>query len=147
MFFGLTNLPATFQAIINELLRNLINIGKVESFIDNIMIGTKTEEGHNELVTEMLRRLEENNLYVKPEKYKQKVREVDFLEVVLGPEGINIEKTKVKAVLDWPVPKLVKNIQKFLELVNYYKRFIEGFMKIVKPLTRKEQKQKWGIRK
>ena len=70
MFFGLTNLPATFQAIINELLRNLINIGKVESFIDNIMIGTKTEEGHNELVTEMLRRLEENNLYVKPEKYK-----------------------------------------------------------------------------
>ena len=70
MFFGLTNLPATFQAIINELLRNLINIGKVESFIDNIMIGTKTEEGHNELVTEMLRRLEENNLYVKLEKYK-----------------------------------------------------------------------------
>jgi len=56
--------------MINELLRDLINIGKVESFIDNIMIGTKTEKGHNELVTEILRRLEENDLYVKPEKCK-----------------------------------------------------------------------------
>ena len=125
----------------NELLRDLINTGKVGSFINDIMVGTETEEGHNELVEEILRRLEGNDLYVKPEKCKWKVREVDFLEVVLGPEGIKMEETKVKVVLDWPVPKSVKDIKKFLELANYYQRFIEGFAKIARPLhelTRKK---------
>ena len=58
MFFGLTNSPATFQAMMNELLRNLINIGKVAAFIDDVIIGTETKEGHNELVAEVIRRLE-----------------------------------------------------------------------------------------
>ena len=70
MFYGLTNSLATFQAMINKLLRDLINMRKVESFIDDIIVGTETEERHNELVTEILRRLEENDLYMKPEKYK-----------------------------------------------------------------------------
>jgi len=129
--------------MINELLRDLINIRKVESFIDNIIVGTEMEEGHDKLVVEILRRLEENNLYVKLEKYKWKAREVNFLGIVLGPEDIKIEEAKVKAVLDWPVPKSVKDIQKFLRLANYYRRFIEGFVKITKPLhelSRKDQK-------
>ena len=70
------------------------------------------------------------------------MREVDFLRVVIGLEGIRIEEVKVKAVLDWPVPKLVKNIQRFLGLANYYRRFVKGFAKIVRllyELTRKEQ--------
>ena len=70
MFFRLTNSPVTFQAMINELLRDLINTGKVAVFIDNIIVGTETEEGHNELVVEVIKRLEENDLYVKPEKCK-----------------------------------------------------------------------------
>ena len=70
MFFGLMNSPATFQAMINELLRDLINTGKVAAFIDNIIIETETEKGHDELVVEVIGRLEENNLYVKPEKCK-----------------------------------------------------------------------------
>ncbi len=78
MFFGLTNSPATFQAIMNELLRDLINIGKVVVFIDDVIVGTDTEEGHDELVAEVVKRLEENDLYVKPEKCKWKVKEVDF---------------------------------------------------------------------
>jgi len=57
-----------------------------------------------------LRRLEENNLYIKLEKCRWKVREIDFLEVVIGPEEVKMEKEKIKAVLDWPVPKLVKNV-------------------------------------
>jgi len=86
---------------------------------------------------------------VKPEKYKWKVREVDFLEVVIGLEGIKMEKEKVKAVLDWPVSKTVKDIQKFLGLANYYKTFVKDFAKIVRllhKLTRKKQKWKWKIR-
>jgi len=149
IFFGLTNSLATFQAMMNELLRDLINTWKVGSFIDDIMVGTEMEEEHDELVEKILRRLEENDLYVKLEKCKWKMREVDFLEVLLGPEEIKIEEAKVKAVLDWPVPKSVKDIQKFLRLANYYWRFIEGFVKVARPLhelTRKEQKWDWRIR-
>ena len=100
MFFGLTNSPAIFQVIMNELLRDLINTGKVAAFIDNIIIGTETEEEHDELVAEIIKRLEENDLYVKPEKCKWKVREVGFLGVVIGPEGIKMEEEKVKGVLE-----------------------------------------------
>ena len=70
MFFGLTNSPATFQIMMNELLRNLINMEKVVAFIDNIIVGMEYKERHDELVVEIIKRLEENNLYVKPEKCK-----------------------------------------------------------------------------
>jgi len=118
MFFGLTNLPATFQAMMNELLRDLINIGKVVVFIDDVIIEIEGEEGHDELVAEVIKRLEENDLYLKPEKCKWKVREVGFLGVVIGRDGIKIEEEKVKSVLDWPTPKCVKDVQKFLRLAN-----------------------------
>ena len=68
MFFGLTNSLAMFQAMMNELLRDLINTGKVVAFIDDMIIGIETEEGHEELVAKVIKRLEENDLYVKPEK-------------------------------------------------------------------------------
>ena len=70
MFFGLTNLPAMFQAMMNKLLRDLINTRKVAVFIDDVIVGTEMEEGHDEIVAEVIRRLEENDLYVKPEKCK-----------------------------------------------------------------------------
>ena len=70
MFFGLTNSPATFQAIMNELLRDLINMGKVAVFIDDLIVEMEMEEGHDELVAEVIKRLKENDLYVKPEKCK-----------------------------------------------------------------------------
>jgi len=94
------NSPATFQTMMNEILQNLINTGKVASFINNIIIRIKGEEEHNELVEEVVRRLAENNLYIKLEKCKWKVKEVGFLRVVIGPEGIKIKEEKVKRVLD-----------------------------------------------
>jgi len=134
MFFGLTNSPAIFQAMMNKLLRDLINMGKIAVFIDNVIVGMETEEGHDELVVEVIRRLKENDLYVKLEKCKWKMREVEFLGVVIGPEGIKIEKEKVKGVLEWPTPKYIKDVQKFLELANYYHWFIEGFAMVARPL-------------
>ena len=113
----------------------MINTGKVESFINNIIVGTESEEKYDELIKEILKRLKKNDLYVKLEKYRWKVKEVDFLEVVVWPEEIKIEKEKVKAVLDWPIPKLVQDVQKFLELVNYYRRFVEGFCKDRETIT------------
>jgi len=146
MFFGLTNSPATFQVIMNELLRDLINTRKVAVFIDDVIIGTESEEGHDELVVEVIKRLEKNDLYVKPEKCKWKVREVGFLGVVIGADGIKMKEEKVKGVLDWPIPKCVKDIQKFLGLANYYHQFIEGFASIARPLhdlVKKDQKWNW----
>ena len=90
------------------------------AFIDDIIVGTDTEEEYKEIVVEVIRRLEENDLYVKPEKCKWKVRKVGFLEVVIRTNKIKMEKEKVKGVLDWPTPKCVKDMQKFLELANYY---------------------------
>ena len=86
--------------MMNELLRDLINTGKVAVFIDDIIVGTETEEEHDELVVEVIKRLEENDLYVKPEKCKWKVREVEFLGVVIEPAEIKMEKEKVKGVLE-----------------------------------------------
>jgi len=100
MFFGLTNSLATFQAMMNKLLRDLINTGKVAAFIDDIIVEMEDEERHNKLVGEVVKRLEENNLYVKPEKCKWEVRELGFLGVVIGLEGIKMEEEKIKGVLD-----------------------------------------------
>jgi len=70
IFFGLTNSPAIFQTMMNKLLRNLINTGKVAIFIDDVIVGTETEEGHDNIVVEVIKRLEKNNLYMKLEKCK-----------------------------------------------------------------------------
>jgi len=120
MFFGLTNSLATFQVMMNELMRDLINTGKVTVFVDDVIVGMEEKEEHDEIVEEVVRRLAENNLYMKLKKCKWKVREVRFLGVVIGPGGIKMEEEKVKGVLDWLTPKCVKDVQKFLGLVNYY---------------------------
>jgi len=99
MFFGMTNSPATFQVMMNEILRDMINEGKVAAFVDDVLVGTEMEKGHDEIVGEVLRRLEENDLYVKPEKCTWKVRKIGFLGVVIGPSGIEMEKEKVNGVL------------------------------------------------
>jgi len=90
----------------------------------------------------VIKRLEENNLYVKPEKCKWKVREVGFLEVVIGLEGIKIEEEKIKGVLEWPTLMCVKDVQKFLGLVNYYCQFIQGFATIARSLHDMVKKDK-----
>ena len=146
ILFGLMNSPATFQAMMNELLRDLINTGKVVAFIDNVIVGIEDEEKHNELVAEVVKRLEENYLYMKPEKCKWKIRKVEFLGVMIKLEGIKMEEEKVKGVSDWPTLKCIKNVQKFLGLVNYYYQFIQGFATIARPLhdmVKKDQKWEW----
>jgi len=146
MYFGLTNSSTTFQTMINDLFRDLINQGDTATFINDILVATDTKEGHDELVEEVLKRLEENDLFVKPKKCKWKVREVEFLEVVIGPRGVEMQKEKVEGVLNWPAPRNVKEVQKFLGLANYYRRFIKDFARLaalLHVLVRKGQKWKW----
>ena len=95
MFFGLTNLPAMFQVMMNNLLRDLVVEENVAVFIDDVMIAMEIVEEYNEIVEEVLRRLEENDLFVKPEKCMWKAREVGFLGVIIGEDGVRMEKEKV----------------------------------------------------
>ena len=115
--------------------------------VHDILVGTETEEGHDAIVEEVLRRLEENDLYVKPEKCTWKVQKVNFLGVVMGQGKIEMEEDKVAGVLNWPTLKTVRDVRKFLGLANYYRQFVKDFAKIAQPLnnlTRKEEKWKWG---
>jgi len=100
IFFGLMNSLVMFQMMMNKILWDLINTGKVASVMDDVIVGMEKEEGHDKVVEEVVKRLVDNNLYVKIEKYKWKVREVGFLEVVIRLEGIKMEKEKVKEVLE-----------------------------------------------
>ena len=132
--------------MMNEILQDLINTREVVSFIDDIIVGIEEEERHDEIVKKVLKWLGENDLYVKLGKYKQKVREVEFLEVVIRPESIKIKEKKVKRVLDQLTVKKVKNIQKVVGLANYYQQFIKNFVAIARPLhnlVKKDQKWNW----
>jgi len=149
MFFELTNSPTTFQMMMNNLLRDLVVEEKVVVFIDDVMIATEIEERYDEIVEEVLRRLKENDLFVKPEKYVWKVREVGFLGVIIEEDGVRMEKEKVQGVIKWLVLRSIKDVQKFLGLANYYRWFVKDFAKIAKLLhemTRKETKWSWRER-
>jgi len=99
IFSRMTNSPAIFQAMMNKILRDLINKEKVTAFVNNILVGTEKEKKHNKIIEEVLKRLEENDLYVKPEKCVWKVWKVEFLGVVIEPNGIEMEKEKMERVL------------------------------------------------
>ena len=147
IFFGVTNLLAIFQTMMNEILRDLINEEKVAAFVDDVLVETETEKGSNKIVEEILKRLEENDLYIKPEKCIWKIRRIGFLRVVIGPNKIEIEKKKVDRVLSWPKPENMKDVRKFLSLANYYRRFIKDFTQVIRSmnmLTKKNIKWQWG---
>ena len=103
----------------------------------------ETKKEYDKIIDEILKRLEKNNLYIKPEKYIWKVRKIGFLRVIIEPNKIEMEKKKVDKVLSWLKLKNVKDIRKFLGLANYYRRFIKEFVQVARPmntLTRKNVK-------
>jgi len=143
MFFGMTNSSATFQAMMNKILKDLINEGKVAAFVDDVLVETEEEEGYDKIVEEVLRQLEENDLYVKLEKCAWKVRKVPFLGVVIGEGKRKMEEEKIAGVLKWPISQCVRDVRKFLGLANYYQCFVKDFAKVALPmnkLTRKDEK-------
>ena len=120
MYFGLCNSPATFQAMMNENFADMDN--DVVVYIDDLMIFTNTENQaeHDKIILKVLRRLEENDLFVKPEKCMFCATEVDFLSMIVGCDGIKMNQEKVKAILEWPELKTVKGVRSFLGLANFY---------------------------
>ena len=98
------------EGSIHDLFRNIINKGDVTIFIDDVLVATETKEGHEKIVEEVLKQLEESDLYVKPEKYVWKAREIGFLGVIMGLKVFKMEKEKVKGVTKWPTPQGVKDV-------------------------------------
>jgi len=99
MFFGLTNSLVIFQAIINNILRDLIDTGDMVVFMDNVLVGTENERRYNEIIEKVLKRIKANNLYMKPKKYMWKVKEIVFLGLVIETNSIKMQK-KVVEVLE-----------------------------------------------
>src|SRR6187551_743563 len=147
MFFGLTNSPATFQALMNSIFADLIALGKVAVYLDDILIFTKTMEEHRSLVKEVLRRLQEHDLYLRPEKCEFEKEEIEYLGLVISEGQVRMDPAKVKAVREWVTPRNLRDVRGFLGFANFYRRFIQDFAKITRPLndlTRKNARFDWG---
>ena len=143
MFFGLTNSPATFQAMMNELFSGLIKRGVVIVYMDDILIFTKTLEEHRAVTKEVLQILADNGLSLKPEKCEWEKTKVEYLGLVISEDGVEMNSGKVEAVRTWPEPKDKHELQQFLGFANYYRRFINHFSTMSCPLHRLTGNQPW----
>ena len=135
MPFGLTNAPATFQHLMNDVLREFLD-DFVVVYLDDILIFSQSREDHTRHVRLVLDRLRTNGLFAKPEKCSFYQSEVEYLGYLVSTVGVRMDPKKVSAVLDWPEPSSVHGLQVFLGFANFYRRFIRNYSKIAAPLTR-----------
>ena len=141
MSFRLTNAPAYFMYLMNKVFMKYLD-KFVVVFIDDILLYSKNEEEHEEHLRFVLQKLRENQLHAKFSKCEFWLDEVSFLGYVITNGGITVDPGKVRDVLKWEPPTTVSEIRSFLGLAEYYRRLIEGFSKIVKPLTSLLEKDK-----
>jgi len=134
MSFGLTNASTTCQEMINDALRQYLDIFVI-AYLDDIMIYSTTLEEHVQHVSQALECLNRRDLRLKPKKCEFHREEVDFLGFVIGRHGIQMDSKKIRAVKEWPTPIDVKDIQAFIGFVQYNRKFIEDFSKRSIPLT------------
>ena len=134
MSFGLTNAPAYFMNMMNKVFMEFLD-KFVIVFIDDILVYSKNEEEHKEHLSLVLGKLREHQLYAKFSKCEFWLKEVGFLGHVISGEGIAVDPAKAETVTKREAPTTVGEIRSFLGLVGYYRRFIENFSKIAKPMT------------
>eukprot|EP00253_Pinus_taeda_P012641 PITA_12641 len=139
--FGLTNAPATFMCLMNSIFHQYLD-RFVLIFIDDILVYSRTVEEHQEHLRKVLQTLREHQLYAKFSKCDFFKEEIQYLGHVISKEGIAVDPEKIKAIMDWPVPKDVADIRSFMGLAGYYRRFVEGFSKVAFPITSLQKKGK-----
>ena len=138
----MTNSPATFQSMMNDYFADMIAQGWVLIYIDDILIFSKKPEDHHERTTKVLKRLEEKDLFLKPEKCVFNLTEVEYLGFIVKPNEISIDPTKLAGIRDWIPPTNVKGVRSFLGFGNFYRRFIGNYAEIAKPLNELTKKTK-----
>ncbi|GJR26592.1 putative reverse transcriptase domain-containing protein [Tanacetum coccineum] len=146
MPFGLTNAPAVFMDLMNRVCKPYLD-KFVIVFIDDILIYSKNKEEHEEHLKIILELLKKEQLYAKFSKCDFWLESVQFLGHVINNKGVHVDPAKVEAIRNWSAPTTPKEVRQFLGLAGYYRRFIEGFSLISKPLTKLTQKNKkyeWG---
>ena len=126
MPFGLTNAPATFQAFIQDTLRDLLDITCVV-YIDDILIFSKNQADHDVHVQQVLERLQAAGLYANAKKCEFDKSQVEYLGYLVGADGIKMNPKKLATVSDWPVPRTLRDVQAFLGFTNFYRRFIDRY--------------------
>jgi len=149
MFFGMTNSPATFQTMMNDVFRTVIAEGIVVVYLDDILIFTKTEEEHEQAVRRVLEILAEHKLFLHLEKYEFHRKQIEYLGLVISENKVAMDPVKVARVHEWPVPENRTDMQAFVGFVNFYHRFIQDFSTIARPLfdlTRSDQTWNWGTK-
>ena len=126
MFFGLTNSPATFQTIMDILFCEELMQGHVIVYMDNILIVTESDniEDHIAMVSKVLQILADNDLFLKLEKCHFHKREVEYLGIIVGNGHVKMDLIKVKGIIEWPIPRNVRELHTILGFGNYYKDFI-----------------------
>ena len=146
MPFGLTNAPAVFMDLMNRVCKPYLD-KFVIVFIDDILIYSKSKEEHEEHLRLILELLKREELYAKFSKFEFWIQKVQFLGHVIDSQGIHVDPAKIESIKDWAAPRTATEIRQFLGLAGYYRRFIENFSKIAKPLTKMTQKTEkfdWG---
>ncbi|KAK1608145.1 hypothetical protein QYE76_031818 [Lolium multiflorum] len=141
MSFGLTNAPAYFMNLMNKIFMNFLD-KFVVVFIDDILIYSKTEEEHEQHLEIILETLRQHKLYAKFSKCEFWLKEVGFLGHILSAGGIAVDPAKIKTVAEWKVPTTQTEVRAFLGLAGYYRRFVEGFSSIARPMTQLLKKDK-----
>jgi len=130
MFFGMTNSPATFQTMMNDVFRTVIVKGIVIVYLDDILIFTKTEEEHEQAVQRVLEILMEHKLFLRLEKCEFHQKQIEYLGLVILENKVAIDPVKVTRVCEWPILENWTDIQAFIGFVNFYCHFIQDFSTI-----------------
>lgn len=146
MPFGLSNAPAAFQRMVNSLFHDLVDVSVV-LYLDDIIIFSEDPAQHDDHVREVLRRLRDADLFLKPEKCAFRTTEVDYLGLKISPGQIAMDPVKVSGITNWPTPRNLRHVNQFLGFCNFYRRFVENYANITRPLERLKQKDvawRWG---
>jgi len=150
MFFGMTNSPATFQTMMNDIFQDLIAEGIMVVYLDDILIFTRTEEEHVKAIRQVLQVLQEHKLFLHPEKCEFCKERIEYLGLVILENKVSMDPVKVAGVQEWPTPENKTDVQAFLGFVNFYQRFIRDFSVKAQPLfdlTCSEQVWTWSGKK
>jgi hypothetical protein len=148
MFFGLTNSPATFQTMMDDIFEELISEGVVVVYLDDILIFTETLDEHQKVSCRVLEVLEKHKLYLRQDKCEFEKTTIEYLGVIISHNSVAMDSVKIAGVTEWPAPTNKKEVQLFLGFTNFYWWFIKDFSDHARPLfnlTRNDSKWHWGM--